>query len=59
MSETAQRCISCSVVGCEYHQEPCHCTADVVEISNSKATKSRETLCSTFKPSAELKCKCK
>ncbi len=57
MSGTAQRCISCSVVGCEYHQDPCHCTADVVEISNSKATKSRETLCSTFKPSAELKCK--
>ncbi|MDO4832957.1 MAG: DUF1540 domain-containing protein [Clostridia bacterium] len=55
MSQADKRCVSCSVCNCEFHEEPCHCTADVIEISNSKATKSRETLCSTFKPNANCK----
>lgn len=56
MSDTVKRNISCSVCNCEYHKAPNHCVANVVEISNKHATKSRETLCSTFKPNDRCKC---
>ncbi|MDD6808268.1 MAG: DUF1540 domain-containing protein [Oscillospiraceae bacterium] len=55
MFENCKNSVSCSVKNCEYHEAPNHCSANVVEISNSKATTSKETLCSTFKPCENCK----
>ncbi|MGI6166547.1 MAG: DUF1540 domain-containing protein [Eubacteriales bacterium] len=48
-----QKCISCDVKNCYYHDSSNYCTAEQINVGPGSAETSAETLCTTFRPKSE------
>lgn len=47
------KCISCDVKNCYYHDNSNYCTAEQINVGPVSAVSSAETICATFKPKDE------